>query len=1304
MRRILMAGFLVAGLLMAAGHADALDLTSGLMMALPLPGGRPPVIDGKLDDWDLSAQEPMWITPETADRFNAGTAIMYDSQALYFSAVVSLPDRPLVNANNPVDPFWNGDMLELRLVSDPAIDWPVNAEAANVRASRSIVHCSLWQNSATGKNYIHMAYGARLNQGKAVNPEGSQVALTQNANRQYILESRIPWSALNVPDGKNPFGVGRRMTAVMAVHWGGETQVTALYRVNPGSFAFKRPECWGQVEFSKTGKIDARHATMESAIESQRPRHDGVPIEIDVPENNLKVSVNILGERGEVLREVIGGEPHDKGTLRVRWDGRDQWGAPLTPGTYKWGAYLSPGLKARYVGTVGTSGGRGFETEDGRGLWGGDHGAAVGVAADATGMYFLWAVAESGRAVVKTDYDGNVLWRKTPFVGGGFGPFYAIAANGQYVYIAHESDDWQLLARLDAGTGELLTFPNGQSLARIARGKLIKMPEDTTPLLTVRRMPPVTAGLAASEREIFMPQYPENVIHVVDAMTGKVTRNLRCPGPRGVALDGLGDLYAVSFPENGPARIVKFTGADGEPATVISTDLVAPWCVAVDSADNLHVTDLGKSQQVKIFSSSGRLLRTLGKVGGRPWGGAYDASSFLLPAGISADAKGGILVAEASLPKVMSRFDAANGKLLRRWFGAVAYASQNTPDPLDPALQYYQVTPDGEHRKALGGGICRARVPFESPDAYWYLPRLGGQNVGNLSDYFGSPVTVLADNHQTYIFGDSGHGVLRIDADRLVPVGSLIPRSRGGPLAVWSDANADGLSQPGEIQTLDVIGGQSIGRLGNSAGSMWMQPNGDVYLMTCSNRILKIPGAGFTASGAIRWDVAKASWVVPVVAANMPTENNKWNTSPRNGLLGVRVDHEGNIYVCYNANAPYAAGGMTESMREGLGHTSGMTAVKIGKFSPDGKPLWTVGRKATAAARPGEMYHFWAMGGLVGNRYIAGASEWGQIYFYTHDGFFVDAIMNNPGLSPPAGPYTFGSETFGGRVQDYPQRNEVWAFSCGMSYQVQGFDHGKVAGEIRQSGVVTLDRVYDNTPVAQSDRPVALTAARISADPFSGADAWSNTPRQNIKANGKDLASVQIAFDDANMYARFEVADDSPLLNNADSANLIFHGGDAVGLYLGPAKRSGTAIVPGDMRILAGMIAGKPRLIAMKPTTAQAKRPDRYVTPSGGESSFEFIGDVPQGRVVLTQDSSGNGYTAVLAVPRSFIEIPMQEGKSLAADAEVLFSGQAARGLQTVSRYYIFSPRNSRTNMIDDIPTESRLYPQHWGVLNIQGR
>ncbi len=452
-------------LLLCAVTARAVELTNGVMNAIPTPGGHAPVIDGDLQDWDLSGAEQGWLTSQTAHAQNGSMALMYDDESLYLGAHIALPNRGILNPNNPTDGFWWGDEVEFRLAADPTLPAPLDPGNPATAASTRVVHITCWKNSDTNKDYMNLTYGVKLNKGNVVNPPGSQVAVKQYVN-YYILEARIPWSALNVPDGKNPFKPGEKMTAIWGIRWNRQGDLNICYRSDPNSLAFMHPQTWGTVIFSPTGKLARRHATMDETLAAEQSTPVGVPITLKLAEPE-KVSINILGPHGEVMRELMGGEPHDAGTVTAYWDGRDQWGAPVVPGQYRWGAYLSQGLKAAYMGAVGTSGNPPYETADGRGGWGGDHGMAVGVAADATGRYFLWSGAEAGRAVVKTDYTGEVLWRKTPFVGGGFGPHYAVTANGKYCFITFGKDQPELV-RLDAGTGAMLPFGDQKTIPMAA--------------------------------------------------------------------------------------------------------------------------------------------------------------------------------------------------------------------------------------------------------------------------------------------------------------------------------------------------------------------------------------------------------------------------------------------------------------------------------------------------------------------------------------------------------------------------------------------------------------------------------------------------------------------------------------------------------------------------------------------------------------------------------------------------------------------------------------------------------------------
>ncbi len=1310
-----------------AAPAYAADLSNGLMLALPAPHGHGPKINGSLKGWNLAAADPIWMSTQTAKRMNALAALEYTKNALYYGVRVTLPDRKIINTNGPADPFWNGDEVELRLVADRHVAYPVNPVAANVRNNPRVDHLTFWKDSLTGKCYVHVAHGVKFSLGQQTNPPGSAIKIVEHGRHGYTMTARIPWSAMDAPGGVMPFKPGQKMAAIIGVHWGGSTYAAnALYRTDPGGFAFMNASSWGQVEFSPTGQMAPRYPTLVEYLSrlKSKSRSNGMPITVLVPRKE-QVSINIFGPHGRVIRELMTGAVHKAGPLTVYWDGRDQWGAPVPVGTYKWGAYFSPGVRAKYMGTVGSSGTPPYPTLDGRGGWGGDHGPCIDVAADKTGIYFLWTLGERLPALIKMNSHYVTQWRVGSFSLGGWRSELAVAANGKRVLVACGKSN-PVLFRLSARTGQRLSWPRGGVAVSISHAQTVSVPADSTPLragfgkgqvgalyqyvyLSGRRkragLQPVCTGISANGREVFAPVYSKNQIRVLSTHTGRLLRSLACAGPRGVCLDSHGNLFAVSYVPGQPGKIVEFAHGRGAGRVVVASALAAPWDVAVNRAGRIYVTDEGASQQVKVFAPDGRLLAAWGARGGRPWAGKYVAENYLRPAGIAADFHGAILTAQASLPKVFSLNSAATGKVIRQWFGGTGYWGQVTPGARHPRTVYYQLEPLGLARARVIG-----RDKIAAPQAYWLLSRAGFHSVGTLQyAYWAQDDVVLARNHQRYFIDDAEpHGIALIRGDQMLPVGHFLDLGKSQPnnpyhrdvIEVWSDANGDHHIQPNEVQILSSVDGKPLPPLAGQDGSMWMSRQGDIYLVTQANRILEIPAERFLSNGAIEWDLAKARYAVARV---LRRAGGRLYTGARMGILGVRVNAKGDLYTCVNATVPYYTRAETTAMHHGIGHDNVCNAVKFMKFAPDGRLLWMAGRKAAGQPGHGLLHHFWVIAGLVGNRYVVGESEWGQFYFYTHDGFYAGSLMNNPAQAPMPGPYSFGSETGSGFVRYYPAKNQVWAYVEGMAYKVLGFDHGGIKGASRQWGQVVLTKVYRS----KWQRGRAGKLAGLVIEPMNAAwnqsAAWRGIPARLIRGNGPGtpgLARVQLARTRQYLCARFKVWDARPPVNAAHSARLAFNGGDSVGLDLGPRVKNQRGPVRGDVRILAAMIGGQPRLIAYKPFSRRFHQPANYFTPAGGHVHFDFAGFMPGGKVV--EKSWAHGYIMTLALPRSFLATPLFAGTRLAMDLEVNLSGYTNEGLQVVSRHYLFSPQNGVTTMIDDIPTEARLNPKWWGKARVR--
>ncbi len=1023
----------------------------------------------------------------------------------------------------------------------------------------------------------------------------------------------------------------------------------------------------------------------------------GVPITVQVPHRE-HVSINIFGAHGRVIREIMTGAVEKKGPLTVYWNGRNQWGAPVPLGTYKWGAYLSPGIRPKYMGEVGSSGQPPYPTVNGLGGWGGDHGPPIGAAADRKGLYFLWTISEALCNVIKVNYHDQTVWRVRVSVGGAFTPSYAIASNGKYVFVAYRGSR-PLLARLDARNGQLLPWSNGSVAVPISNSTMVAVPAGASPLA----IQPECSGLAANATEVFASVYSKNQIRVFSARSGRLLRTLACSGPRGLCLDAAGNLWAASYVPGRPGGIMEFAHAAGTARRVVTTDLVAPWGVAVDAAGRIHVTDDGSSQQVKVFSPNGQLVQTLGAPGGRPWSGKYQATSYLEPAGIAADDRGQILTAQASLPKVFSLNDATTGKVIKQWFGGIGYWGALTADPVHPRTTYYELESPGANYDGLA--FARARVigpdRVATPQAYWLGAAYPGLHPVGPGGWLPQTDVVLGTNHRKYFVCDTNpHGIAMIQGNKLLPVAyfrAWAGWQKGNPfhanaLQIWSDANGDHRVEPGEVHVLLNLAGHPLPEFASSPGSMWMSRQGNIYLATEANSIIEIPAGGFSPDGDIQWDLAKAHDAVPVVLGRA---GSRLFTDYRDGILGMRVDSHGNLYTCVNATVPYYTPGETRAMGHGIGHDDCCNAVKFMKFAPNGKLLWMAGRKAANQAGHGLLHHFWVIAGMVGNRYVAGGSEWGQIYFYTHDGFYVGSLLNNPSQAPLPGPYTGGGEDACGVVKYYPKLNQVWAYNEGMAYRVLGFNHGRVQGQSREWGHVVLGKVLPSTwgqgVTAKGNLVIAPLRGR-----WQSAAAWKSLPARRIERGGKVLARVQLGLDGQNLYARFKVTHNGQPLNGAHSPRLVFNDGDSVGVDLGPWVKRPAGPVLGDMRILAAMIDGKPRLVAMVPLSRNLHAPASYFTPAGGHVDFAFVGYVPGGRVY--KQPWAHGYMMTLAVPRRFLGFPLASGRKIAMDVEVNFSGYTNEGLQVVTRNYLFSPQNDADNTVSDLPTEAKLHPQWWGV------
>ena len=1323
-----------AGLILAAGAAFAgTSCRDGVAAAIMADCA--PVIDGDLSDWNRSAPVLVWNAEEFAETENATLYFMYDEANLYVAyAMTLMSGRSPKNENRPLDRIWVGDLVQMRLCTDPAIGWPLpNRKDARLKKNPRVTCVNLWRDTKSGIDYCHITPGAMFDCPALTNPEGSAVKSVASPGR-LVLEARIPWAALGVSDGRRPFAIGEKMPAVADVKWypgfDGH-QTAAVFCKDPGAFAFMNIDTWGQIEFRPKAETQGERGTgngerslkeryaeiaAKARGSAEQDMSGWAAIVFDLPKR-AKVSVNIFDEKGGVVRELIGGEWRDAGRVELRWDGRDALGFPCETGRdYRWGVYAHDGLDVVYEGTVGVSGEPPYETPDGIGGWGADHGPPVACAADETGRYFVWHMTEQGRGIVKTDFAGKVVWRTTPYVRGGWNEYTAACAADGALWLIHQPTNGKkcpALVKIDAATGRSELFPNGKPFVEIeAIGP--ECPVFDAGLAAREKYMFNCAGIAAIGDAVYVSDLNGNRIVALDAKTGAQKGEISCDAPRGLAAAPDGSLYAVSGKSVVRVLIKTTEGTENTEKTssVYSVCSVVenPYALAIGSDGTIYVSDLGESQQIKVFSCDGKLLRAYGKRGGRGFLGKIDYDAFLFPFGLAVDKTGALLVAEASAPKIVTILDAATGAMHRRYFGDTAYSPSNIPDCDDPRLQYYSI--EGPH------SFARQRLG-EVPDAAWDFHGAGLGEFGAVLSTMNMPEVMRCDNGLKYLVPDGTAGArmpekpmticLIGEDDAITQVAGVFldpPGKKHTPytsLRLWMDLNGDGRRQDGEFVAVSNVAGR-VWRWTYTIGAMRMEQNGDLFLNTLDNAVIGIPCRGFTASGAPRWDAAAAYVAIPEVIAGKTALYHTW----RSGMLGLRRDKSGNFYAAVDCNLDYATPELTKAMKLGMGHTSEFSCVFICKYAPDGSFVWRVGRKATGGLKTGEMLHHWVFAGMIGDGYAVAASEWGTFTVYTADGFFVDSLFDAPGLPGRGQPYSFGGEDFSGRIAAFPALGEVWAYNAGHSFRVKGFCR-----------LSTNDKCHNCSQVTNLCASMPL---REKKD-FHVVGEWRTNGIVRLEcvaplyvpgAPPKPIKGVSLKREGEKVVFAAHVVDDTPLVNVASGADAVFKGGDAVGFEIGSVKNvemwksenmklcnyenvNPVKRIPVFTRILAARMGGKDRVIALQTGGTQLNRPQEYTTPAGGTASFSFVGDAPGATVAFSQ--TADGYDVRIEVPETLFELDFS--KPVFWDAEALFSGDGGRGVGTVKRVYLYNRETSQTSMVDDTPTEARLHPEGYAEVQL---
>jgi uncharacterized protein (TIGR03437 family) len=337
--------------------------------------------------------------------------------------------------------------------------------------------------------------------------------------------------------------------------------------------------------------------------------------------------------------------------------------------------------------------------------------------------------------------------------------------------------------------------------------------------------------------------------------------------PYGIALDTAGNLYIADL-GNARVRKVGLTGLIGTvagggssaiTAGMQATDaaLKSPRNVAVDFQGILYISDFD-AQRVYQVSPSGvlTLLAGTGKSGFSGDGSAATLAQISYPAGLAADVTGNIYIA-----------DSGNGRVRRVWYGAISTVAQNVPSPTG-----LSVDSAGHLYVSSSSVAARARVP--SPAGLTV-------DVVSAEDVASDPSGVLYTAAQ--------HSIQKL-------VGTIATSIAGS-------SNYTAFGDGGPAMAARLGGPVAIGLAG-----------GDLYIVEQSaNRIRKVGVNGYISILAGDTAQVKAPSGIAVDAAGTiyfsDTGNNRVRRISAGGVLSTVVDKlngpaclravtDGSLYVC----------------------------------------------------------------------------------------------------------------------------------------------------------------------------------------------------------------------------------------------------------------------------------------------------------------------------------------------------------------------------------------------------------------------
>jgi len=669
-------------------------------------------------------------------------------------------------------------------------------------------------------------------------------------------------------------------------------------------------------------------------------------------------------------------------------------------------------------------------------------------------------------------------------------------------------------------------------------------------------------------------------------------------------------------------------------------------------------------------------------------------------------------------PKRYSAWN-ADGSLFKDFFGSQPYSTAGSFDPRDPEKFYvYNVRYIVDYDKGTwrpDGTILRGREEqgVQLPSADYHA---GGMVVVREGRKFMLVNSVMSFGGPTLY-----EEVNRVWVPRLALSGGGGRGKDWKPQHAWLDANNDGKVQVEEIAA-DPAG------KGKTLPDGWMaRASGLTGIMTGRQTVI---------DGRLNlWSYRGDTWMEPTA----PGKRDQPFDIIRLDFLGfgpkgelryadepkvVTHDEEGGAFngLCADADgSPYAllSGGLL-----GRGERAQSSGARIVKYGPDGKERWRYTNVhpgfawTSSSYTPGFIAAAFRMSSAQHPDLLPVTSYFGQYYLLDkQDGLFVDALGQDQRSAYTMDHTMVLTENFNGEIFKHPQTGKTY-FTGGDAdcriWELTGLDSLKRSSQTLVVDAGMLAQAEKNAeqnrladlalqPKYAGGRKTAVLP-RLAAAAADGSDGeWQGVPALPIGDEPSQGSRVQFGYDDKNLYARFELNSPVPFLNTPTDFRQLFKSGSGLEICLTPKideRKVGAnnrhPMEPGDLRVVIARTKDG-RLVATRyrPKLDGKEKPLAafFETPAAGREDFDEIAqwnDLP-----MHYRAVPGGSVVEVAIPWEATAVKPAAGGRFLLDAGVIGGNEG--GTRNATRA-MWSDRTPEVNVNNDIPTESRMHPNGWGL------